>query len=350
MWPFRRREVRSTDYTDSLTRLITLAVEGDETPRGQAHATAAVEACAGAWSRAFACAEVSAEVEGVSPVLLARIARSLIVHGESLHVIDVSGSGTTLLPAGHIDVLGDSPDPMTWRYQASLYGPSGSTVVTRPAQAVVHVRYSDDPVRPWRGVGPLERAGLDSDLLSAVVTRLGQEATAKSAYVIPTPTDGQADTVSDLRADIAAARGGVVMAEGMAGGFGDRGAATTGDGYKQMRIGADPPDVLRAIRSDVGQTVCAATGVPPSLFYANADGTSQREAWRRFTHGSVVPVARIVAAELADKLDAPGLALAFEGLYASDVVGRAGAFQRMVAGGMGASEAAALSGLVIPEA
>ena len=72
--------------------------------------------------------------------------------------------------------------------------------------------------------------------------------------------------------------------------------------------------------------MCGATGVPPSLFEGNADGTSQREAWRWFCHGSVAPVARIVARELADKLDVPGLTFGFDALYASDVVGRAGAF------------------------
>ena len=345
MWPFRRRrEVRS--YTDSLTSLLIRTAEGDTSPKGQAHATAAVEACAGAWARAFACAEVSPEVDGVTPGLLARVARSLIVEGESLHVITVGRGGLALLPAGSFDVLGTSPDPAAWRYRANLYGPDGTTTVTRPAAAVVHVRYSDDPSRPWRGVSPLERAGLDSDLLSALVTRLGQEAGAKSAYVIPTPVDGQSGTVEDLRSDIGNARGGVVMAEGMAGGYGDKGGGTAGDGFKQQRIGAHPPDVLRALRSEVGMAVCGATGVPPSLFEAKSDGTSQREAWRRFAHGSVGPVAKLVAAELAAKLDAPGLAFDFGALYASDLVGRAGAFQRMVAGGMEVDEAAKLSGVL----
>lgn len=344
-WPWKRRETRAS-YTDSYTALLIAAADGTDAPKGNAHLTAAVEACAGAWGRAFACAEVSPNVAALDPVTLARIARSLIVQGESLHLVNVDRRGMRLLPIGDCDVFGQSPDPATWRYRGTLYGPDGSVTVMRPAAAVAHVRYSEDPSRPWRGVSPLERAGLDADLLSAVVTRLGQEATAKSAYVIPTPTDGQSDTVTNLRTDIGNAKGGVVMAEGMAGGWGDRGGGTAGDGFSQRRIGPDPPDVLRAIRSDVGMAVCAATGVPPSLFEAKADGTSQREAWRRFAHGAVAPVARMIASELADKLDVPGLALAFDTLYASDVVGRAGAFQRMVAGGMDAAKAAGLSGLM----
>ncbi|MYJ69268.1 MAG: hypothetical protein F4087_12270, partial [Gemmatimonadetes bacterium] len=218
MWPFRRKgspEVRAS-YEDSLTSLLLRIAEGDTSPKGQAQATAAVEACAGQWARAFACAEVTPAVGAITPAALARIARSLIVHGESLHLIDTGAGKIRLLPFGSFDVLGRSPDPATWRYRGTLYGPDGSLTVSRRAAAVVHVRYSEDPSRPWRGVSPLERAGLDADLLSAVVTRLGQEASAKSAYVVPAPTDGQSTTVEDLRDDIGEAKGGVCIVETMA--------------------------------------------------------------------------------------------------------------------------------------
>ena len=56
-----------------------------------------------------------------------------------------------------------------------------------------------------------------------------------------------------------------------------------------------------------------------------------------------------MAAELALKLDMPGLALRFDDLYASDLSGRARAFQSMIGGGLPIEQAAALSGLVVPE-
>ena len=89
-----------------------------------------------------------------------------------------------------------------------------------------------------------------------------------------------------------------------------------------------------------------ACGVPGALLTADADGTSQREALRRWVHCHVAPMGRIVASELADKLDLPGLQFDFAGLYGSDLVGRASAFKRMVEGGMAVSEAVALAGLV----
>ena len=58
------------------------------------------------------------------------------------------------------------------------------------------------------------------------------------------------------------------------------------------------------------------------------------------------PVGLIVAAELAAKLDTAGLALSFDRLMASDLNGRARAFQSMVGGGMALDRAAGLAGLL----
>ena len=86
-------------------------------------------------------------------------------------------------------------------------------------------------------------------------------------------------------------------------------------------------------------------GVPVSLAM-DADGTGQRESWRRFVMGSVEPVAGIVAEELARKLETPGLSFDFAGLWAHDLAGRAQAFKGLVAGGMGVEDAARISGIM----
>ncbi len=350
MWPFSKfRELRreARGYSDTLTELLVARAGGGDTPKGSAHLTAAVEACAGMWSRAFASAEVSADARDVlTPSLLAHVGRCLIVAGECLYLIQVRDGAVRLIPSGSWDVLGDDPAPESWQYKLQLDAPSGSRTVTVPAASVLHVMYSCDASRPWQGVGPLTRAGLSSDLLSAVETRLSQEASAPSAYVIPSPVDGKATSSATLRTDLNAAKGGVVMAETMMGGYGEAANRPAGD-WGQKRIGAHPPDVLRVLRTEAGRAIIAACGVPEALI-VEADGTAQREAWRRFVHGAVIPVSRIVAQEVEAKLDAEP-AFDFGGLYASDVVGRAGAFARMVQGGMDAAEAAGLSGLVAGE-
>ena len=260
-------------------------------------------------------------------------------------MIEVERGELRLLPVGGHVVTGTSPDPDTWLYRCDLYGPDGSTTRTVPSAGIVHIRYSVDPSRPWRGVGPLRRAGLDADLLSSLLTRLKEESGAPVAHVIPSPVDGAATSTETLRSDLKSAKGGVVLAETMASGYGDKAASPMQD-WAVRRIGADPPEVLPALASETGARIMEALGVPSALLVASADGTSQREALRRWVHCHVAPMGRIVAAELSDKLDLPGLTLGFEALYGSDVVGRASAFKRLVEGGMAIEKAVALAGLV----
>ena len=81
----------------------------------------------------------------------------------------------------------------------------------------------------------------------------------------------------------------------------------------------------------------------------SGQGTAAREAYRRFLHSSVAPVAELAAVEMREKLDSPELAITFDKLFASDLSGRARGFQSMVGGGMELSKAASLAGLMEPE-
>ena len=99
-----------------------------------------------------------------------------------------------------------------------------------------------------------------------------------------------------------------------------------------MRYGANPPEVLPTLRADVFEAVLSACGVPVSLASA-ADGTSQREAFRRFLTASVMPLGDLVAEELSAKLETE-IRFDFSFLYAHDLVGRAGSFAKLVAGGI----------------
>ena len=90
--------------------------------------------------------------------------------------------------------------------------------------------------------------------------------------------------------------------------------------------------------------VLAACGVPPGLFI-DADGTAQRESYRRFFSLTVEPLAAMLAAELSGKLEAE-IGLGFSGRFAADLSGRARAFQSMVGAGMDPAKAAGLAGLM----
>ena len=100
-----------------------------------------------------------------------------------------------------------------------------------------------------------------------------------------------------------------------------KGAAPLSD-WSPKRFGADPPEVLEALRSSVGQAVLSACGVPVALA-TDADGTAARAAWARFVQSSCAGTARIVASELRRKLGVE-VEIDFSRLFAHDVTGRAG--------------------------
>lgn len=97
------------------------------------------------------------------------------------------------------------------------------------------------------------------------------------------------------------------------------------------------------VRSDAFEAVLAATGTPPSLFL-DSDGTSQREAIRRWHQNTVLPLARLLQDGLSEKLEAE-VRLVFDS-YPLDLAGRAQALQKLVASGVPVNEALATSGLL----
>ena len=130
------------------------------------------------------------------------------------------------------------------------------------------------------------------------------------------------------------------MQSGWSGDLADRPA---GD-WKPRRIGADPPQTLPTLRGDASEAVLSACQVPMALF-SDADGTSQRESWRRWAMGPLAGLAATVEAELESKLDFR-ITLNFSELWAHDMAGRASAFKALVAGGMAMADAAAASGVL----
>ena len=330
------RESRES-YTDVVINTLVTAASGSG--MRAASRTAALETAASAWARALAAAEVApvtAATRAVDPAFLSDVGRRLIRHGDCVYVIEVGPAGVRLFPASDWDVRGGY-DPATWRYRVSLAGPDSTTTRTVPAAGVIHLRWAASPRQPWRGLSPLAWASETGRLSGALEEALADESGGPRGHVLPIPegqrepTDDDADgddPLADLRADLVRLRGGLAMVETMGGGYGDKGARPDSD-WKSRRIGAEPPEVLATLRSDAAMSIYAACGVPPSLVTLPADGTGQREAWRRFLHGSVSPVARIVQGELRAKLDTPALSLDFTALYAADVSGRARAFRSL---------------------
>ena len=349
-WPWQPRETRDSggDFSDAVVRLLEAQAAGSA---ADASSTAAVEAASGALSRAFASATVEGDAwaqQAVTPTVLAQIGRDLIRSGDSMHAIRVDGDGVvSLIPCSSWHFEGNH-DPTTWTVRASAYGPSTSTTWNLPASAVVFVRWGSAPGQPYVGTGPLSWAHTTARLQSEAERSLGDEAAGPVAQLLSVPQDGGDDGDNDalkmLKADLSGARGKALLVETTAAGWGEgKTAAPSGD-WKQSRLGPMPPDGLVKVSEHAFARVLAACGTPPSLFL-DSDGTSQREAVRRWHQNLVLPLARLVEHELSMKLETP-VELKFD-KYPLDLVGRAAAFQKLVAGGIAVNEALATSGLLV---
>ena len=322
MWPFSRRaETRATpSASDALISALQRQAAG-QIPDPAALAVA--EACAALWERALASATVmpmSTALLPLTPGLLALCARGLASRGEFLAVLRVDEmTGLRLVPASSWDVTGGS-DAAGWRYRVDLAGPSLTESMNLSPDAVLHVRIGADPQTPWRGRSPMRRSRATADLAVGIENNLTREARIPPARVAPIPgTPEQAKGYGDgLR------QGGVLATSA--------GQLVAGDQLPSNRwapakMGPEPDETFHALRTQTGQDICAAFGVPPTLFNATGDGAGQREAWRRFWAATAAPVGRMIQAELRVKLH-PAAEITFDALRASDEDGRSRAVSR----------------------
>ena len=346
-WPWSSKpEKRESSFTDALVTQILSTATGASLALPST--TGALETCAGLVGRAFAGAEVKGPTwaqRALNPACLSMIGRSLIRQGEIVLAIDVAGEELVLWPVADHDVHGGY-DPTTWTYRLNLAAPS--YLATRDpvmSSGVVHIMYSRDPARPWHGVGPIESAALAGRLSAETVKMLADEASGPRGQLLPVPnTDGADSTVTALKSDIRKLNGQTALVESMAGDWNAGGRAPAD--WTAKRLGANPPASLVELASQASREVLAACGISPALFDSRA-AAAAREAWRQFLFGCVSPLGRIVSDELTRKLETE-VTLDWHELRASDLAGRARAFQSMVGSGMDLSKAAALAGLMSP--
>lgn len=352
-WPWPRRERRNSggSFYDAVLRAIEAEAAGTATDSG---ATAAVEAAAGALSRAFMAATVEGPpwaVEAVHGPFLAQVGRDLVRKGESLHAIRMGRMGTMLVPCASWHWEGGH-DPASWTVRATAYGPSTSRTWNLPASSVVFVQWGSTPGQPYVGTGPLGWASTTAKLQYQSERSLADEAAGPIAQLIAIPQDGggggEDDPLSDLKADIAAARGKALTVETTAAGWGDGQAAAPRRDWQANRLGPNPPPAFVELARDAFDRTLAACGSPPSLHRGREDGTAQREAIRRWHMGTVVPLARLLETELARKLEAP-IRLRFDG-YALDMVSRAQVVEKLAKAGVSMGVALAAVGMMEDDA
>ena len=344
-WPFGSNlETRDDSYTDVLIASLVSRAQGKSL--AVPSATAALEACSGTVGRGFAAAEVTGPdpiIQALTPGIMEMIGRSLIRTGELVLLIDSSSGSLRLVPTQTHDIKG-GPRPETWEYTMTLGGPSETiTHEFVPAQSVLHFRYAADPSTPWRGNGPIAVANLAGRLSAETVNALANESSGPVGRLLGIPVDGEDATVEALKTDIRDARGRTALIE--TGDWGNSGDATVD--LQTQRFGAEPPASLVELVSVASQEVYSACGLNAAIWGAG-DAASTREAWRLCLFGVLSPLGRLVESELRTKLD-DEVSLSWQELRASDLSGRARAFQSMVGGGMAVDKAVSVAGLMVDD-
>jgi len=319
MWPFNRKpEDRSLQSADRVVEEVLDRAEGT-TP--EATGLAVVEACMGLWERILASAEVmpaTRELEGITPHLLAVMARDLGLRGNFVGLIEVSdGGNVSIQPAASWDVKGETG---SWTYRVDLGGPSRTrSVVDAMADQVIHVRIGTDSRRHWEGRSPLENCPATAGLAALIEQSLKREARMPVTRLVATGAVS-ASQYEDARKGLK--KGGIMLARAV-------GTYDTGRRPAQEvgKLGPGAEATTLNLRNQAGIDILNAYGIPAILLEGTSGDSGQREAWRRFGATFCNSVGRIIEAELRAKLH-PDAMLNFDRLRYQDTDGQSRAIGR----------------------
>ena len=317
--------------------------------RISARALGSQEIAAGIISRALSLADVEGDRGLLTTRVLAEAARDLITNGECLYKLDVDPltGAVRLLRATSYSVYGADPDPATWRYNLSLYGPTQSRMVDADASEVLHVRYATLTGHPWRGLSPLRLAAAIGALTARLTESLGHEAAVAVARIIPMP-QGQSKAVSTaIRTLITQPESGrVVLPETThAGGGAAIGALTapTRD-YRADRLGFDAPASEEQLYRTLLMEIVSICGVPWALAPGSgAAGPAIREAQRELLTGTVQPLGDLIVEETARVLETP-VTISHNKIAAADTAARARSVHVLTQAGIAKDRALQLVG------
>lgn len=317
-------------YADSIVAAIIAEAEAGESYN------AGIEIAAREYGFAFAAAKPEgAHAHLVDADLLEFAARAMVTTGEAVFLVGPN----ELIPLPNYEV-----DPADRRV-------SYMTVDGRRfwPNEVVFARWSLN-VHTGRGLGPISRTQSLRNLVGGLESAIAMEAgNSPVGHVLPIPgsiTDPESDPrVKQLRQDLARKnlKGGTAFVPSTAGGFGEGRFGAPSNEWMPRRIGPAIPDSSGSILEFGTKLVLAAAGVPVELL-EKSDGTSRRESRRKFLHDAVTPLAnKFRDACKKAKLD---ITLNFDGLFASDISGRARSWATLVKQGYDMKEAAAVTGLL----
>ncbi len=345
MWPFEKRAAGRVDYT---TKALDDQYSDVSAPKPDAGALAAVESSRGLWGRSFAAATLtppSAPLMAVTPGVLGLAGRTLADCGEAVFLIDVTGDMVTLYPASSFDVRGSHDQ---WVYRVDIVGPNDTLNMDKvPAARVLHFRINTDPKQPWRGRSPLANSKATADLAARLEKALDDDAQVPVKRLVPLA--GTPEQVADI---VGSFKDRLTRFVGIPLAIATRGEPKPSRDFDPRRVGPEPTEAMVNLRDRLRTDILSAYGVPPGLLDEDSDAVGQRELYRRFLYSTILPIGKLIEAEIRAKLDDAAM-LDFEPLRAADIEGRARAFRSraqaavQLAGleGMSLDRALALAGI-----
>ena len=330
---FDRSKESRANYTEAKILASEGSVQGNS---ADIKNTAAVATASGLVGRSLAVAKIKPDQMSTAfnASMLYDLGKALIEDGEALYRIEIQAGRINLERASAWTITG-SP----WFYNIETPIPGGqSRSYVSSAEGVFHPRMNVTSLEPWKGRGANAIAGQTASLLASLERLMSNELAGGSGYIIPMPpklTPSQSNALSDL---VKKLKGGSAFVPNGSG----RDNLTPAGIWQQKRIGADFPATYDTLRSDLSESIQNSLGLPKALF---ATGGSSREANRFFLHSTLSPIIEIIKVEARDKLNAE-IDFNLDGLFSSDITGRARSFASMTKAGMDIQKAAILSGLI----
>ena len=282
--------------------------------------------------RSFASATVTGArlsvQEALSPSMLFRLGRELILAGESLWYTKFStGSGLQLFPIQQYDVEGNY-DPRSHTYKILLEGPTTTTEIRTSKSRVLHFVYVDAN----------QSASVFSQLASRLTEHFRDESRAPRGTIAVVPDSG--DDKTAMVTDLGGSRGHINVYKGAR----LPGQQVGGSSSWQLhRLGMSPDENMVVLADQVHRQMLSLHGVSSSLFGSGAGGS--REAYRQFVSSVVVPLALLVVQELREVLDQGELAMEFTSLKSADIISRSRAYATLTDDKLSRDQALTLSGL-----
>ena len=313
--------------------------------------TSPAVAMASLLGRSLSAATVAPEsnrTNGLTPSYLYDVGTSLVTRGEHLALIDIDEGRVRLTPACEWEITGTSPHKENWRYRLQLPTPNGVVKRNVSGAEVAHIRIPDG-AQPWEGSSPLVAAGLTAGGMAALEDFISQETNNSArARIVNVPgfedSDGSDDDPWDeFVSDIAGAKSKTLLTPAPAGMIQGIAASSAPPQFGTLHLRPEVPEDLQTLRDRLTAGLHAASGMMPQLFQGG-EATAIRESKRAFHNLTLLPLARLCAAELSDVLDTE-IALSFETLQLGALREAASTAKMLVDIGMERTEALAKVGL-----